>query len=189
MNFRLILLSFALLSCSVIARGQQISGTQTRSGFDYSIKVSDEDLRDTPAWNPEKEDAAPVSLRKAIEIARANLKRFAPESTEKWDVEKVALHQMGKDRWLYEVSFYCFLATCGGDDSGGFTLYVKMDGTILEPEKTPNGSKALLPAAKPNNPSEADVSSVFLNFLLFTPDYLPQNSVTAIPSSANSPGR
>jgi hypothetical protein len=151
MKFRLMLLSIALLSWSGIARSQQISGTQTRNGYDYSIKVSDEDLRDTPSWNPEKADAAPVAMRKAIEIARTNLKRFAPDSTEEWDVEKIALHQMGKDKWLYEVSFYCFVDRCGGDpEGGGFTIYVKMDGTILEPEKTPNDGNDLSSRAKPN---------------------------------------
>jgi CO/xanthine dehydrogenase Mo-binding subunit len=89
----------------------------------------------TPSWNPETDDAAPVSLRKAIEIARTNLKRLIPESTEKWDVEKVTLHQMGQDKWLYEVAFYCFLARCGLGANDGFTLYVKMDGSIVEPEK------------------------------------------------------
>lgn len=136
MRFRLALLSIALLCCSQDARSQQISGTQTHNGYDYSIKVSDEDLAGTPSWNPERDDTAPVSLRKAIKIGRANLKRFAPDSTDKWDVEKVILHQMGKDKWLYEVSFYCFLARCGTGANDGFTLYVKMDGSIVEPEKT-----------------------------------------------------
>src|SRR4030095_6846045 len=148
MKTRLILLSIALGSCCGIAQSQQISGTQMRDGFDYSIKVSDDDLRATPAWNPENNDSAPVTLRKAIEIARINLKRLVPDNTEKWDVEKIALHQMGKDRWLYEVSFFCFLRTCGGDDSGGFTIYVKMDGTIVEPENTPNDG-TLSSTAKP----------------------------------------
>ena|SRR5258708_21389875 len=136
MKFRLIILSVALLSTYATVRSQQINQTQTRDGYDYSITVSNENLRSTPSWNPEKQDAAPVSLRKAIEIARTSLKRFVTRNTDKWDVEKVTLHQMGKDKWLYEVGFYCFLATCGGDASGGFTIYVKMDGTILEPEKT-----------------------------------------------------
>jgi len=139
MKFRLTFLSFALLSCCGVVRsqqiGQQISQTQTHNGYDYSIKVSDEDLAGTPSWNPEKTDAAPLALRKAIKIARANLKRFAPDSTDKWDIENVNLHQMGENKWLYEVSFYCFLAKCPGANVG-FTLYVKMDGTIVEPEKT-----------------------------------------------------
>lgn len=152
MKIRLIILSIALLSCSGIARSQQISQTQTRNGFDYSIQVSDDDLRDAPPWNPEKDDAAPLSLRKAIEIARTNLKRFAPESTQKWDVEKVILHQMGKDKWLYAVSFYCFLNRCGGDPSGGgFTLYIKMDGTIIEPERTPHDGGNFSPRRNPTN--------------------------------------
>jgi hypothetical protein len=42
---------------------------------------------------------------------------------------------MGQDKWLYEVAFYCFLARCGLGANDGFTLYVKMDGSIVEPEK------------------------------------------------------
>ena len=153
MKFSLILLSIALLSCSGTVQSQQISETQTRNGYDYKIKVSDVDLRDTPSWNPEKAEAAPVPLRKAIEIARTNLKRFVPESNEKWDVEKVLLQRMGKDKWLYAVSFYCFLDRCGEDPEGsGFTIYVKMDGRIVEPEKKPNNGNDSSSRANPNKP-------------------------------------
>ena len=133
----LMLLSASLILLSAPAFSQSIKETSYRNGKAYTVKVSDEDIKNTPSWNPEKEDVAPVSLRKAIEIARANLKRFATKADDKWDVRIVELHQMGKDRWLYEVDFYCFLVKCG-DDSDSFTIYVKMDGTIVEPEIAPD---------------------------------------------------
>jgi hypothetical protein len=91
-------------------------------------------LKDTSSWNPEKEEA-PISLRQAIEIGRTNLKRFVPKANDKWDVLKVQLHRIGwdKDKWIYQVEFNCFLAKCE-DDSDSFTIWVKLDGTIVEPE-------------------------------------------------------
>jgi hypothetical protein len=48
MKTKLILMAMTLVLCAGIADSQQISGTQTRDGFDYSIKISADDLRDTP---------------------------------------------------------------------------------------------------------------------------------------------
>ena len=108
-KLRLIVLSGALLlALSSDAYAQRIMSTEYRNGNAYSIDISDEDLVSTPAWNPEKQEVAPVSLSKAIVIARASLKRFVPETNDQWDVEKVILHRMGRHRWLYAVSFYCF---------------------------------------------------------------------------------
>jgi hypothetical protein len=135
-----ILSGASLLLLSAPALSQSISVTSYRNGSTHTVQVSDEDLQNTPSWNPEKEDVAPLSLRKAIEIARANLKRFVTKGTNTWDVLKVELHQMGKDKWLYEVDFYCFLAKCG-DDSDGYTIYVKMDGKIVEPEIVPDNKQ------------------------------------------------
>ena len=132
----IIVLSGALLFVlSSDAFAQRITSTEFQNGNAYSIDISDEDLVSTPAWNPEKQEVAPVSLSKAIIIARANLKRFVPETNEQWDIEKVILHRMGRHRWLYAVSFYCFLERCDRP-SNGFTIYVKMDGKIVEPEVT-----------------------------------------------------
>jgi hypothetical protein len=137
MKLKFLPLALVLLMCPLcaVASSQSISQTQFSNGFAYKIEVSDDDLKDTPAWNPEKRDVAPLSLRRAIKVGRDNLKRFAPAADDKWDVEKVILHQMGADRWLYEVSFYCFMSKCG-ERNNGFTLYIKMDGRIVEPTKT-----------------------------------------------------
>ena len=129
-----------LLSLCAAALSQSISQTQFSNGYAYKIEVSSEDLKDTPAWNPEKGNVAPLSLRRAIQVGRSNLKRFAPHADDKWDVEKVVLHQMGKERWLYEVEFYCFMSKCG-EQNHGFTIYIKMDGKIIEPEKTLDNRK------------------------------------------------
>ena len=136
MKLKLLPLSGALLlSLSAAGLSQSISQTQFSNGYAYKIEVSSGDLKDTPAWNPEKENVAPLSFRRAIQVGRSNLKRFAPQADDKWDVEKAILHQMGKERWLYEVAFYCFMSKCG-EKNDGFTIYIKMDGRIVEPEKT-----------------------------------------------------
>src|SRR5215204_3950750 len=72
----------------------------------YEFKVSDEDLKNTPVWNPE-EEAPPVSLRQATRIARTNLKRFVPEKFNQWYIlDEIKLFKEG-DKWLYSVTFDC----------------------------------------------------------------------------------
>jgi hypothetical protein len=136
MKLKFFPLTLALLLSPLCAAAlsQSISQTQFSNGYAYRIEVSDEDLKGTPAWNPEKGNPAPLSLRRAIQVGRSNLKRFVPQADDKWDVEKVILHQMGKDRWLYEVAFYCFMSKCG-ERNEGFTIYIKMDGRIVQPER------------------------------------------------------
>lgn len=141
MKLKLAILSVALvLSTSTVAFSQSIKGSSFRNGYTYSYEIDDDTVRNTPSWNPEKEDA-PLSFRQAIDIARANLKRFAPKADEKWEVLKVQLQRIGTnypvrkdDKWIYEVEFYCNLGKC--DVTDGFTIYVKLDGTIVEPEIT-----------------------------------------------------
>jgi hypothetical protein len=141
MKLKFVILSAALLlSTSVVAFSQSIKASGFHNGYTYSYEIDDDTVKNTPSWNPEKEDA-PLSFRKAIDIARANLKRFAPKADDKWEVYKVQLQRIGtnfpvrkNDKWIYEVEFYCFLGKCDVNDS--FTFYVKLDGTIVEPEVT-----------------------------------------------------
>lgn len=141
MKLKFVILSVALLlSMSAIAFSQSIKSSSFSNGFIYSYEISDDTVKNTPSWNPEKEDA-PLSFRQAISIARASLKRFVPKADDKWEVLEVKLQRIGTnypvrkdDKWIYEVEFYCNLGKC--DVTDGFRIYVKLDGTIVEPEIT-----------------------------------------------------
>ena len=135
-GFLLVSLAFLLvLSCP--ARSQSASEgkaiySDTFYGENlYSYKISKSDLPDTPAWNPEQE-AAPVSIRKALEIARSNLGRFVKES-QAWDLEDMELKQLDKGKWLYSIFFTCWNKKCVSDYGSDFHIFVKMDGSIIEP--------------------------------------------------------
>ena len=141
MKLKFFILSAALLlSTSIVAFSQSIKSSSFRNGYTYSYEIDDDTVKNTPSWNPEKEDA-PLSFRQAIDIARANLKRFAPKADDKWEVLEVKLQRIGTnypvrkdDKWIYSVEFHCLLGKCEVTDS--FTFYVKLDGTIVEPEIT-----------------------------------------------------
>lgn len=142
MKIRIIVVSIALfLSTSVVVSGQSIKSSIFRDGFAYSYVIDDETVKNTPSWNPEKEES-PLPFRQAIEVARRNLNKFATEADENWEVSKVTLQRIGTnfparkdEKWIYEIDFVCLLSKCeSGSDS--FTIYVKFDGKIVEPKVT-----------------------------------------------------
>ena len=75
----LLLVSIHISSRVAFAQSQSTSGSIFYGGNAYSYKISDDDLVNTPSWNPAKEDP-PLSLRKAVEIARINLRRFVKKA-------------------------------------------------------------------------------------------------------------
>lgn len=96
------------------------------------IKVSINDLKDTPSWTPEKDESAPLSLQKAIEIGRKTLKECTTDDN--WIVWEIKLTHLATDKWFYEINF----RNDSTDDvyfkKGSFVVYVKMDGTAVKPE-------------------------------------------------------
>ena len=101
-------------------------------GSRYTFKATAKELQNLPSWNPETEDV-PLSARKAIEVARTNLARFL-QTPDKWTLDRIDLTRMVKDKWIYEVYFDCLSEDCGRPDSDwSFMIYVKMDGSIVEP--------------------------------------------------------
>ena len=143
MKFRLVITSAVfLLSMSVPAFSQQWTRyTRYVDGQKYTFKVSADELQHQPSWSPENEDV-PLSARKAVEIARTNLARIL-KAPEQWLLDDITLSRMGNDRWIYEVYFLCPGEDCGRPDSDWtFMIYVKMDGTIVEPEVAPWDGKS-----------------------------------------------
>jgi hypothetical protein len=141
MKLKRVLSSLALLvsihvsSSVVYAQSQSTSVSTFYGGHAYSYKISEEDLVNTPSWNPEK-GGPPLSLRKAVEIARVNLRRFVKKA-DGMAVEKIELRQMGIETWLYQIGFHCWKAECEDEAGNSFTIYIKMDGSVIEPEVTP----------------------------------------------------
>ena len=129
-----------LLITSATTLGQErLRLTRYIYGQKYTIKVFDEDFETMLSWNPETEEA-PLSVRMAIEVSQRNLARFISKDTEKWVLDKVTLSQPCKTKWLYEVEFLN-LDLLGSEMDMAFTIFVRMDGTIVEPEIVPNDGK------------------------------------------------
>lgn len=127
-----------LILSTVQAQSQEDRGRQYQSiafnygNFTVGYRIFEADLANTPAWQPEREDP-PVALHQALDIARNNLRRLIKES-DKLVLGKVALHRFEADKWVYEVLF-----NCGGSENcaTAFWMFVKMDGSIFEPEFVP----------------------------------------------------
>jgi hypothetical protein len=115
-----------------------LRSTQYRNGFRYVVRISEEDAEKLPSWN-EEADEAPLSTRKAMDIARANLNRLVPNRNEKWLLRDVTLNRILRDKWIYEITFMPEEIHLGDDFM--FTLFVTMDGRIVEPEITLNDGK------------------------------------------------
>lgn len=127
-------LPLVLLMCQP-AQAQGERGRQYQSvGFGYGdssvgYRIFEADLSDTPSWKPEHGEP-PLALSQALDIARNNLPRFVRHA-DKLSVGKVDLQRFESDKWVYQVLFNC---GDGGDCGDSFWVYVKMDGTIFEPE-------------------------------------------------------
>ena len=131
----LVLLSFAA------AAQERMRLTRYVYGYKYTFKVFDEDLQKTPSWNPTAEDV-PIPPRKAVDVAKVNIARLLPRFDEKWVLDRIELNQLLKDKWVYEVEFRndeLFQSQTGPDYA--FSIFVKMDGTVVEPDVVPNDGK------------------------------------------------
>lgn len=139
MKLRLVISGVALLLLASAVTVSQERMRLTRYVYKYTVKIFDEDIEKMPSWNPETEEA-PLSPRKAIEVARENISRFILQDSEKWVLENVSLSQVGSpgsDRWLYQAEF-TNNHLLGTELDYGFSIFVKMDGTVVEPEVVPN---------------------------------------------------
>ena len=129
---KLIISTFAVLLFGGLTLAQSISGGSFLDGKKYSYEIDEKALARTSSWDPEREPPR-LSVQEVISAARAGLKRLVPKSDERWQVYGVELHRIGEaDRkWIYEVNFVCYLDKCSASDT--FNVWVKLDGTILEP--------------------------------------------------------
>ena len=114
--------------------------TRYVDGRKFTFKVTAAELQKLPSWNPATEDV-PLSVRRAVEAARISLPRFL-STPEKWTLGDINLSPMTKDKWIYEIYFNCDTEDCGRPGSDwSFMIYVKMDGSIVEPVIEPYDGK------------------------------------------------
>jgi len=101
----------------------------------YQNKVSESQLQKTPSWSPE-EGAPPLSIQKAVELAKAYIKKKNPEFTD-YVMTEIKLDQFVfpkyfKDKWCYILIFMKVPEKCCVPES--MNVLVMMDGTVNEPE-------------------------------------------------------
>ena len=150
-----VVLAFVAL---IPALAQSIQTSLIRDGQAYPIEIDDRLLRNTPSWDPETQEI-PLSMPAAIRIARENLKRLAPKANKDWLLVKADLQRIGqrRNKWIYEIEFYCYLSDslCDGVDDL-VTIWVKLDGKILEPTIYPEDLDLMhrrnVPPPKPTKP-------------------------------------
>lgn len=101
----------------------------------YQNKISESELQKTPSWSPE-EVAPPLSIKKAVELAKAYIKKKSPEFND-YVITEIKLEQFVfpkyfKDKWCYVLIFMKVPEKCCVPES--MNVLVMMDGTINEPE-------------------------------------------------------
>lgn len=107
------------------------------NGNTYTYGLSDDDLANTPSWNPEQNEP-PLSPHRAVLLASDALRRFVKPGDE-WRVDTIATTQPGSEKWIYDVSFSCSSARCLKErPTPRFTILVKMDGSTVEPAIKPD---------------------------------------------------
>ncbi|HEV2704759.1 MAG TPA: hypothetical protein VGV59_02475 [Pyrinomonadaceae bacterium] len=131
-----LMLAAAHVSSGIVrAQSASTSDSLIYGGKIYSHKASEWDLANAPLWNPAREDP-PLSMRKAVELARESLRRYVKKPDD-MSLERIELKQLGVDKWIYMVAFYCWEGTCEDEAGRYFRIYLRMDGSVIEPESKP----------------------------------------------------
>jgi|ERR1044072_734803 hypothetical protein len=134
-SLALALVALHLSSGVVCAQSASSSDTFIYGGNIYSHKASEWDLANTPLWDAAREEP-PLSLRKAVEIARGSLRRYVKKADD-MSVERIELKQLGVDKWIYQIAFFCWEGVCEDEAGRYFRIFLKMDGSVIEPEIKP----------------------------------------------------
>jgi len=131
--FLIVFLSFTVSFAQNQQKEKLVRASSSFRGEFFSYKLTDLDFTETPSWKPGETDP-PLSVRRAVEIARINLPRFVKEA-EKWRIRKIDLNNIIDDKWFYTIFFTCSDVKCGENQEREFMSIVKMDGTIIEPKR------------------------------------------------------
>jgi hypothetical protein len=142
MKVRLVGAAVLLLSLSFAAAAQErIRLTRYVYDYKYTFTVFDEDLHKTPSWNPMTEEV-PVSPRQAVAVAKVSI-GDSSRATMKNGFLIASREPTDQRKWVYEIEFRNdeLFASQGGPDYA-FSIFVKMDGTVVEADVVPNDGKA-----------------------------------------------
>ena len=107
-------------------------------GKRYAFEISDEALRRTPKWQDDSENP-PISARQAIKAADELRRKLVPDTDDfKWFRESASINFIEEPkRCVWEV---IYVARFQQRESTGrpmrLSLFVLMDGTIVQPEVT-----------------------------------------------------
>ena len=134
-SLALMLVALHLSSGVVCAQSASTTDSFIYGGKIYSHSISEWDLANAPLWNLAREDP-PLSLRKAAELARASLRRYVKKADD-MSVERIELKPLGIDKWIYMVAFYCWEGACQDEAGRYFRIYLRIDGSVIEPESKP----------------------------------------------------
>ncbi len=135
--FVLAVLAAVTLITPAFAQDTAASYRSEHAGKRYDFTVTHAQVQATPDW-PEDADYPPLSPRKALARARADLVTFLPDAG-KWMHPKITLTAVGAPhKWMYIVQFEGPLPP--GVIDGPVDLMrvlVLMDGTAIRPVITP----------------------------------------------------
>lgn len=160
-----VLASCLLSGCRSAQRGQAPDttlaewsgggGCHVRGKF-YSLNLTSERLRKTPAWDVARCDNPPVLPGKALALAGKELSRTFADAG-RWTLRRVELEQSSQipgvkddlwNRWYYRVTFAPPENQRTEDMADGYEVCVLMDGAAVAPMQTAEpGSE---PGAAPN---------------------------------------
>ena len=123
--------SLCLIAALLTAQAET-TFTVEYNGKKYEFRIPDQDLQKTPSW-PANQQNPPLSARRAIEVARAEISMLLPNGKD-WRLYEVTLRPID-DHWVYLVQF---LEPLRGDGNGqqlssGFQVVVLMNGTAVMP--------------------------------------------------------
>ncbi len=101
----------------------------------YQNKLAVSDIEKTQSWSPE-EGSPPLSVKKAVEIARDYIKRKNPEFTD-YVITEIKLEQFVfpkhmKNKWCYVI--ICMRMPEGCNIPESMNVLLTMDGKVNDPE-------------------------------------------------------
>jgi hypothetical protein len=111
----------------------ETSLTVEYGGKKYDFRVTEQDLKLAPTWQPNQENP-PLSPRRAIESASKQLATLLPNGKD-WRLYQITLKPV-ENYWIYLVEFLepAASGTTGRQTSAGFQIIVLMNGVAVVPK-------------------------------------------------------
>jgi hypothetical protein len=140
MTKRTIFAAAVLMAGCVAASAQDVDFVMnSRSEFrgrQFEYSITNEDLKDSPAWDPMAGDP-PLSVSRALQLARDKMSYFLTDRTG-WEATSIRLTSTSRGKWYYFVSFGCLKPSCADPPTSGFNILVRLDGTVVLPRLVSN---------------------------------------------------